>query len=97
MHSRPQLSLPAAMFAAFAFSPRPPPLRPIPSPISALSARIAAALIAWPLHQASGQVAGESSAASTQERSAFLYSNGQLINLGTLGGEYGNGADQHRR
>src|SRR6266446_4939141 len=40
----------------------------------------------------SGQVAGESSAASTQTSDpAFLYSNGQLINIGTLGGEYGNG------
>src|SRR6266480_579986 len=40
----------------------------------------------------SGQVAGESSAPSAQMSDpAFLYSNGQLINLGTLGGEYGNG------
>src|SRR6476660_5139924 len=41
---------------------------------------------------ASGQVAGESSASSSQMTDpAFLYSNGQLINIGTLGGEYGNG------
>src|SRR5690349_25155969 len=39
---------------------------------------------------ASGQVAGQSSAASSQMTDpAFLYSNGQLINIGTLGGEYG--------
>ena len=38
----------------------------------------------------SGQVAGESSAPSSQMSDpAFLYSNGQLINIGTLGGEYG--------
>jgi probable HAF family extracellular repeat protein len=38
----------------------------------------------------SGQVAGESSAPSHQMSDpAFLYSNGQLINIGTLGGEYG--------
>ncbi len=38
----------------------------------------------------SGQVAGESSAPSHQFTDpAFLYSNGQLINIGTLGGEYG--------
>ena len=37
-----------------------------------------------------GQVAGASSASSTQMSDpAFLYSNGQMINLGTLGGEYG--------
>src|SRR3954447_12422037 len=41
---------------------------------------------------ASGQVAGESSASSTQTTDpAFLYSNGQLIDIGSLGGEYGNG------
>lgn len=40
---------------------------------------------------ASGQVAGESSASSSQTTDpAFLYSNGQLINIGSLGGEYGN-------
>src|SRR5438046_5802474 len=38
----------------------------------------------------SGQVAGESSAPSSRmSNPAFLYSNGQLINIGTLGGEYG--------
>lgn len=38
----------------------------------------------------SGQVAGESSAPSSQMSDpAFLYSNGQLINIGTLGGESG--------
>src|ERR1041384_6822593 len=38
----------------------------------------------------SGQVAGESSAQSSQlSDPAFLYSNGQLINIGTLGGESG--------
>ena len=38
----------------------------------------------------SGQVAGQSSAPSTHMSDpAFLYSNGQLINLGTLGGEDG--------
>src|ERR1043166_10135306 len=38
----------------------------------------------------SGQVAGESSAASTQMSDpGFLYSNGQLTNIGTLGGKYG--------
>ena len=38
----------------------------------------------------SGQVAGESSASSTQMSDpGFLYSNGQLINIGTLSGEYG--------
>src|SRR5215467_14106024 len=36
----------------------------------------------------SGQVAGESSAPSSQMSDpAFLYSNGQLTNIGTLGGE----------
>src|SRR4030095_16348263 len=41
---------------------------------------------------ASGQVAGQSSATSSHASDpAFLYSNGQLINIGTLGGEYGNG------
>src|SRR6266481_9308410 len=41
---------------------------------------------------ASGQVAGESSASSSHTTDpAFLYSNGQLINIGSLGGEYGNG------
>src|SRR4029077_17936185 len=45
---------------------------------------------------ASGQVAGESSASSTHTTDpAFLYSNGQLINIVSLGGEYcnGNGID----
>src|SRR5215471_11978733 len=38
----------------------------------------------------SGQVAGESSSPSLQfSDPAFLYTNGQLINIGTLGGEYG--------
>ncbi len=38
----------------------------------------------------SGQVAGQSSASSTSTTDpAFLYSNGQLTSLGTLGGEYG--------
>src|SRR5215813_12942900 len=37
-----------------------------------------------------GQIAGASSAPSTQMSDpAFLYSNGQMINLGTLGGEDG--------
>src|ERR1043166_6810855 len=37
-----------------------------------------------------GQVAGSSSAPSTRKSDpGFLYSNGQLINIGTLGGEYG--------
>ena len=41
---------------------------------------------------ASGQVAGESSAASNlRSDPAFLDRNGRLTNLGTLGGEYGNG------
>ena len=39
---------------------------------------------------ASGQVAGQSSASSTSFTDpAFLYSAGQLSSLGTLGGEYG--------
>jgi probable HAF family extracellular repeat protein len=39
---------------------------------------------------ASGQVAGQSSAPSSQASDpAFLYSNGQLTSIGTLGGEYG--------
>ena len=39
---------------------------------------------------ASGQAAGQTSASSQNMTDpAFLYSNGQLINLGTLGGEYG--------
>src|SRR6266446_5960141 len=38
----------------------------------------------------SGQVAGESSAPSSQRSDpAFLYSNGQLVNIGTLGGDVG--------
>src|SRR4051812_7189110 len=38
----------------------------------------------------SGQVAGSSSAPSSQMSDpGFLYSNGQLTNIGTLGGEYG--------
>src|SRR3954453_18527361 len=38
----------------------------------------------------SGQVGGASSAPSSQKSDpAFLYSGGQLINIGTLGGEYG--------
>jgi probable HAF family extracellular repeat protein len=41
---------------------------------------------------ASGQVGGSSSASSSRVSDpAFLYSNGQLINIGTLGGEYGQG------
>ena len=39
---------------------------------------------------ASAQIAGESSAPSTKMSDpAFLYSNGTLTNIGTLGGEYG--------
>ena len=39
---------------------------------------------------ASGQVGGQSSASSrAQTDPAFLYSNGVLTSLGTLGGEYG--------
>ena len=41
---------------------------------------------------ASGQAAGQSSASSSQMTDpAFLYSDGQLVNIGTLGGEYGQG------
>ena len=37
-----------------------------------------------------GDIAGESSASSTKVSDpAFLYANGQMTNLGTLGGEYG--------
>ncbi|CAN5455406.1 hypothetical protein BH18VER2_BH18VER2_11450 [soil metagenome] len=39
---------------------------------------------------ASGQVTGTSSASSSQTSApAFLYNNGQLLNLGTLGGAFG--------